>query len=116
MHMAIVTPCHVSQENFIIASSLRLLQHLLKLKVTGAKFSLARTTVVVVQNLIFVMSAYAHAPKTKVALHEKNLWCAALALMGIVGMALTAHHAHQVPFQPFRYQESVSSPLNVCLA
>ena len=114
--MAIVTPCHVSQENFIIASSLRLLQHLLKLKVTGAKFSLARTTVVVVQNLIFVMSAYAHVPQTKVVLHENPLWCAALALMGIVGMALHVHHAHQVRFQQFLYQASVSPPLNVCLA
>ena len=71
---------------------------------------------VVVQNMVIVIRAYAHVPQTKVVLHENPLWCAALALMGIVGMALHVHHAHQVQFQQFRYQASVWPPLNVCLA
>jgi len=71
---------------------------------------------VVVQNMVIVMRAYAHVAKTVVVLHDQVLWCAALALMGIVGMALHAHHAYQVQFQQFRYQADVCSPLNVCLA
>jgi len=114
--MAIVYPCRVLQENFIIALSKRFLEDGIDGQITGAHILTPLPSVVVVQNSVSVMRVHAHVPTMQVVRYKDLLWNAAPALMDIVGTVLRAHNVHQVQFQLSRYQTTVTSLLNVCLA